>query len=55
MREHAEAVKSEPDHYVVEREKIREHAEAVKSEHPAHHDEAGAAALGYDSLVAPPT
>ncbi|MBA0045869.1 (3R)-hydroxyacyl-ACP dehydratase subunit HadA [Mycobacterium sp. NPDC050853] len=44
-----------PDHYVVEREKIREHAESVKSEHPAHHHEAGASALGYDSLVAAPT
>lgn len=44
-----------PDHYVVEREKIREHAEAVKSEHPAHHEEAGAAELGHEALVASPT
>ncbi|MBB4852963.1 acyl dehydratase [Mycobacteroides chelonae] len=44
-----------PDHYVVEREKIREHAEAIKSDHPAHHDEAGAASLGHDALIATPT
>ncbi|MGH3723340.1 MAG: (3R)-hydroxyacyl-ACP dehydratase subunit HadA [Mycobacterium sp.] len=44
-----------PEPYVVEREKIREHAEAVKSEHPAHHNEAGAASLGHESLVATPT
>ena len=44
-----------PDHYVVEREKIREHADAVKSDHPAHHEESAAADLGYGSLVATPT
>jgi acyl dehydratase len=44
-----------PDHYVVEREKIREYAEAVKNEDAPFFDEAAAAELGYDGLLAPLT
>jgi acyl dehydratase len=44
-----------PDSYVVGREKVREFAKAVKSDDPACLDEAAAAELGYDDLVAPPT
>ena len=44
-----------PDYFVIGREKIREYATAVKADDPAHHDEAAAAALGHDALVAPPT
>lgn len=43
------------DKFVVGREKIREYATAVLDEHPAHHDEAAAAELGHDCLVAPLT
>jgi acyl dehydratase len=43
------------DRFVVGREKIREFAKAVHDQHPAHHDEAVAAELGYDHLVAPLT
>lgn len=41
-----------PDHFVVGREKIREFAIAVKDDHPAHFDEAAAAAAGFPGLVA---
>ena len=44
-----------PDYFVIGREKLREYAAAIKSDDPAHFDEAAAAALGYQSLVAPPT
>ena len=44
-----------PDHYVVEREKIREYAEAVKNEDAPFFEERAAAELGYDGLVAPLT
>jgi acyl dehydratase len=44
-----------PDHYIVEREKIREYAVAVKNDYPAFHDDKAAAELGYDSLIAPLT
>ncbi|MCG5431931.1 (3R)-hydroxyacyl-ACP dehydratase subunit HadA [Mycobacterium sp. MYCO198283] len=44
-----------PDRYEVEREKIREYAVAVKNDDGAYHDEAAAADLGYDGLVAPLT
>ncbi len=44
-----------PDYFVVGREKIREYAAAIKSDDPAHFDEAAAAELGYQALVAPPT
>jgi acyl dehydratase len=44
-----------PDHYVVEREKVREYAVAVKNEDAPFFDEAAAAALGYDGLLAPLT
>jgi acyl dehydratase len=43
------------DYFVVGREKIREYALAVKSDAPASHDEAAAAELGHDSLIAPLT
>jgi acyl dehydratase len=44
-----------PDHYVVEREKIREYATAVKNDEPAFFEEKAAAELGYDGLPAPLT
>jgi acyl-CoA thioesterase FadM len=44
-----------PDHYEVEREKIREYAVAVKNEDAAFFEEKAAAELGYDGLVAPLT
>lgn len=44
-----------PDHYEVEREKIREYATAVKNDDPAFFEEKAAAELGYDGLVAPLT
>lgn len=44
-----------PDYFEVGREKIREFALAVKNDHPAHFNEAAAAAAGYPSVAAPPT
>ena len=44
-----------PDHYEVDREKIREYANAVKAHDPASLDVRAAAKLGYDGLVAPLT
>jgi acyl dehydratase len=44
-----------PDHYIVEREKIREYAVAVKNDDAPFHEEKAAAELGYDGLVAPLT
>jgi acyl dehydratase len=44
-----------PDHYVVEREKIREYAVAVKNDDPPFSAESAAAELGYDTLIAPLT
>ncbi|MEE6175419.1 (3R)-hydroxyacyl-ACP dehydratase subunit HadA [Mycobacterium sp. 050134] len=44
-----------PDHYEVEREKIREHAEAVQHMDACSFDEKAAAELGYSGLVAPLT
>ena len=44
-----------PDAFVVGREKIREFAKSIKVEDPACYDEAAAAELGYDSLLAPLT
>ena len=41
-----------PDHFEVDREKIREFARAVKDDHPAHFTEEVAAELGYPALVA---
>ncbi|MBF6174934.1 fused (3R)-hydroxyacyl-ACP dehydratase subunits HadA/HadB [Nocardia blacklockiae] len=43
------------DHYEVGREKIREFARALQDPHPAYHNELGAAELGFDALIAPPT
>ncbi|BCP39161.1 hypothetical protein MINTMi198_45310 [Mycobacterium intracellulare M.i.198] len=42
-----------PDHYEVEREKIREYAVAVKHDDPAYFEEKAAADLGYSGLPAP--
>jgi hypothetical protein len=42
-----------PDHYEVEREKIREYAEAVQNTDSAFFTEDAASELGYKSLVAP--
>ena len=44
-----------PDHYEVEREKIREYAVAVQNDDPAFFDEEAAAELGYKGLPAPLT
>ena len=44
-----------PDHYIVEREKIREYAVAVKNNDPYFFEEKEAAELGYDGLLAPLT
>ena len=44
-----------PEPFVVGREKIREFATSVKAEDRAHYDEAAAAELGYDALLAPLT
>lgn len=44
-----------PDHYEVEREKIREYARAVQNDDPAYLDDEAAAALGYRGLVSPLT
>lgn len=44
-----------PDHYEVEREKIREYAVAVKNDDPAFFEEKAAVELGYGGLAAPLT
>jgi acyl dehydratase len=44
-----------PDHYIVEREKIREYAVAVQNADASFFEENAAAELGYDGLVAPLT
>ena len=44
-----------PDHYVVEREKIREYAEAVKNDDASFFEERAAAELGYQGVLAPLT
>ena len=44
-----------PDVFVVGREQIRQYASAVKATDPATHDEAAAAELGHNALIAPPT
>lgn len=44
-----------PDHYEVEREKVREYAVAVKNDDAFFFEEKAAAELGYDGLLAPLT
>ena len=44
-----------PDHYAVEREKIREYAKAVQNEDPWFFSEEAAAELGYAGLPTPLT
>jgi len=44
-----------PDHYEVEREKVREYATAVKNEDSWYFDDAVAEELGYQGLPAPLT
>lgn len=44
-----------PESFVVGQEKIREFARAIKAEDPACYDEAAAAELGHDALLAPLT
>jgi acyl dehydratase len=44
-----------PDHYAVDREKLREYAVAVKNEDAAFFDEKAAAELGHDAIPAPLT
>lgn len=44
-----------PDHYEVEREKIREYAIAVQNDSPYFFEEKAAAELGYSGLLSPLT
>jgi acyl-CoA thioesterase FadM len=44
-----------PDHYIVEREKIREYAVAVKNDFPPFHEDKAAEELGYDGVLVPLT
>lgn len=44
-----------PEAFVVGREKVREFAKSVKAEDPSFYDEAEAAELGHDALLAPLT
>lgn len=44
-----------PEPFVVGREKIREFSRAIKAEDPACYDDAAAAELGHESLLAPLT
>ena len=44
-----------PDHYEVEREKIREYAVAVQNDDASFFEEKAAAELGYEGLLAPLT
>ena len=44
-----------PDYFEVGREQVREFARAIKCDDPASFDEAAAAELGYDSIIAPLT
>ena len=44
-----------PDHYRVEREKVREYAGAVKNTDPAYFSDEAAAELGYRGVVSPLT
>ena len=44
-----------PDHYEVEREKVREYAVAVKNDAPFYSEDDAAIDLGYHALVAPLT
>jgi hypothetical protein len=44
-----------PDHYIVEREKVREYAIAVKNDDLSFFEEKAATELGYDGLLAPLT
>jgi len=44
-----------PDHYIVEREKIREYAIAIKNDDPPFHEDKAAEELGYKGLAAPLT
>jgi len=44
-----------PDHFEVGREQVRQFARSIKCDDPASLDDAAAAELGYDSLLAPIT
>jgi acyl dehydratase len=44
-----------PDTFVVGREQVRQYAKAVKSDHPVSVDEAAAAEMGHQDLIAPLT
>ena len=44
-----------PDYFEVGREQVRAFARSVKADHPAFFDEAAAAELGYQAIVAPLT
>jgi acyl dehydratase len=44
-----------PDYFEIGREQVRAFARAAKNDHPAHFDQAAAAELGYQNIVAPLT
>ncbi|WP_025738147.1 (3R)-hydroxyacyl-ACP dehydratase subunit HadC [Mycobacterium genavense] len=44
-----------PDYFVVGREQVREFARSIKNDDPVFYQEAAAAELGYDSILAPLT
>lgn len=44
-----------PDYFEVGREQVRQFSRSIKADDKAFHDEAGAAELGYDRIVAPLT
>ncbi len=44
-----------PNHYIVEREKVREYAGAVQNDDPSFFEEKAAEELGYHGLLAPLT
>jgi acyl-CoA thioesterase FadM len=44
-----------PDYFMVGREQLREFSKSIKNDHPALFNEAAAAELGYDAIVAPLT
>ena len=44
-----------PDPFLIGREQVRQYAKAVKAWDPASHDEAAAAELGHDAVIAPLT
>ncbi len=42
-----------PDYFEVGREQVRQFSRSVKCDHQAYYDEAAAAEIGYDAILAP--